>query len=401
MKCIFLDYGWVDGELVKILSDAMNFKINYVNNTGRNHFGDITPYGNYTGILHALENEEADLAANLRTIQTTKLGKAISLYPVHPKAFSILVPKRPHNFQVSYVGCIEWCCGMIVIFFIFSVYMAWIILDAINKRIKLYDEPSDSLRIAVVIFGTLLITSQPAPKSRYAKCLITGVIICSMILSSTYQAKMVQHLNTSKQSSDIINVEELLESNLKINIPISLKGTIFVESLLSDTKLARGKTLLVTTNSRQVIDDLVTKKNSAFIAGALFCEFLHAQLYDDKGNRYTHVIRNVKTMPSSMMTIKRSPFRYRFNHILLSLCENGVMNKVFEDYNNEIAALNRKVDSLQKEIPNCYTMDQLEYIFVVFCASLGGCFLVFLGEILVSFCQIEYRKWIFDLKCPV
>lgn len=363
----------------------MNFKVDYVNNTGRNHFGDLTPDGNYTGALNALENEEVDLAANLRTIQTKKLVKAISLYPVHQKGFSILVPKRHYNLRVSYVEAIEYSCGVALIVFMILVFVMWIKLGDIYRKLKIHDEQPDSLRVALIILGILLITSQPAPKFRHEKCLMIAVIFSSMILSSTYQAKMVQHLNTSKKSSDIKNVRELLESNLKIAMPISLKNTLPLESLSSDRKLTKGKSVILTSNVTKVMDDVANRKDTAYLNAELFCELMQVQLYDKKGNRNTHVIRNVKTVPSSMMTLKRSPYRHRFNQILLALCETGMMNKVFFDFFNEIAILKLKKDISLKEDPNFYTMDQLGYIFISFWATLGACCLVFIGEILMSY----------------
>lgn len=378
------DYGWVDGEVVRILSKAMNFKINYVNTTGRSTFGELGPDGKYTGALNALENEEIDLAANVRTIQIRKLEKSMSLYPVYPKGFSVLVPKRPHKVEISYLDAVNISCGFALVVFMFLVFLTWIKLGFIYKKIRTHEEPIDAIRVVIIIFGTLLYTSQPPAKFGHEKSLMTAVLFSSVILSSTYQAKMVQHLTTSTKSADLKNVRELLQTNLTIIVPDALKNTISLESLSSDTSLTRGKSIVVSSNYKKVINAVVTKKDTAYILGDLFCEFTNARLYDDKGNRFTHVIKRVVTVPASLMTLKKSPYKYRFNQILLALCEIGVMNKIFGKVYDEIDALKHKSAILRTETKTFYTMEQLGFIFKAFIACLGACCLIFLCEVILS-----------------
>lgn len=375
---------------MKILSKTMNFETNYVNNTGRNNFGDVTPEGNYTGALNALENEEVDLGGNIRTIQLRKLVKSTSLYPVHPKGFSIIVPKRPYTLEVSYLDAIESSCGEALTVFMLLVFFLWIKLAHIYKRIKIHEEETDALRVMIIIFGSLLITSQPAPRFRHENCLMIAVLFCSVILSSTYQAKMVQHLTVSRKSADIKNVLELLKSDLQIIVPDALKSTISLESLSNKNHLTRKKTIIISSNHSKILNAIVTKKDTAYIISDLFCELIRAQLYDEKGKRYTHVIKNFITIPASLMTLKRSPYKHRFNQILLKLCEIGVMNKIFDDVYKEIDLLKYKRYLLLEEKKVFYTMEQLKFIFKAFCGCLGVCLLVFICEILMPRYQKVY-----------
>lgn len=372
----------VDGELLKVLARTMNFHIVFVNNTNRDYFGDVMPDGNYSGALNALENGEVDLGANVRTIQIKKLQKSSYLYPILQKGFCALVPKKPYSFKVSYLEAMEYWCSFALLVFMSSLFLVWINLTYIHKGLIYSEEHLDTIRIALLIFGALLVTSQPRVKFRHEKYLIVAVFMCSMILSSTYQAKMVQHLTTSIKSLDIKNVHELLESNLKIIIPFSLKSAIKLESLSSD-ELIKGRTLIAIKNHSQGIERLLTKKDCAYIISDMFGELVQSKYYDQNNVSLVHVIRTVKTIPASLMTLKNSPYKNSLNRILLNLCENGVIKKIMNDVMYEINLMRIKKEMFQKEVKNYYTMEQLEFIFKAFFATMCGWCFVFLFEVLI------------------
>lgn len=380
-------FSMIDGEIADTLAQVMNYHQILVVSRSKSTFGTLEPDGNYSGALGVLESGEVDLAANIRIIQAVPLDKSMFLHPIHYRSFGILTPKMTDNLSVTYLEVVQVLCGIYLTLMIIFIVVMWIKLSQVRK--KIFDESKltkDCTKLLLELFGALLMLTQPMPRYGFEKCLFITVVFCSMILCTTYQAKLFQYLATSKKSGDFSNVEELLLSGMNITMHSSLRHAVSLERLVEKHNLIKNREIFMLTDRRRAIQGIIDQRNSALIDAELPCRVTQSRLYSNEtGEHLLHLIKNVMQFPSTLMTLKKSPFKTRFDRILSRLYESGIVDKMYVDaiHKVNLASFKRPRPSAPITEKYFYTMEQLDFVFFSWSMSMIFCCFVFILELII------------------
>lgn len=232
--------------------------------------------------------------------------------------------------------------------------------------------------------------SRPMPKYIFEKTIFIAVIFSAMVLCTTYQAKMIQYSTTYNKASDITNIKQLVESNLQMSMHSSLKYAVGLETLVDDHSLIKNRKLALYNNRTQAMKRIFEQKDSSYIENDLFCRITESNHYSkETGNKMLNLIPNVVVFPSTLLTLKKSPFRTRFNKILGRLHESAIFHKLYNDELYQIKLEDSKKHLLQNYDLNC--MIDLKVIFHPWILSIACCIIVFFFEVGFFVCFSRHR----------
>lgn len=402
--CIFINPGTVspdvytngtitkftlqDGEIMHFLAGAMNFDPLYVFPKDGVPYGHKLPNGSITGSLKDIDNGDADILANLRPVKDYGQKKSEFLFPPDTMNIAFIVPKIPEGSTVSFLEIYSLQSSILIGLTYFMYILIWKVLDKYCRCTNLRRKPKSVVEVAVWTFGNYLLVSQPGKDLMHERCLYSGLIFFSMINAFTYQATMVEHLTSSVVSQDINSMQDLAETDLKV---ITVTG---FKELLKDIAYAEGSAKYfmdlyrrqeLVDNQTELVRRVAIARDSAMLYSLMGCRINELKARDNvTGAKLLHVLLDAPPdRYAAHMIPNYSPYKDRFNYVLMKIRESGFMPKWRDDVYHEIER--------QREVQfrfsgtqegNVYKFKDLMFIFYSWFACCGFCCLVFVGEVL-------------------
>lgn len=210
-----------DNEIMSILVQVANFTPVYLDADAA-IFGNTLENGTVTGSLREIENSHADILGDLRPIQNYGQKHSVFLFPPDQTAFAFLTPEMGTISTVSFLQIFHHSIfvGLVILYGVMVII--WKVLEVVcatKKRTKVLD-------VALILFRAVLVSPQKEQKLVHQRVLVTTLLIFSMIISYSYQGKMVQVLMGSKMSLNVDTIDNLANSNLKILTTVSFEDIL-------------------------------------------------------------------------------------------------------------------------------------------------------------------------------
>lgn len=209
-------YKYLDGEIIKILAEKMNFTPIYFNKECC--FGSLLPNGSFSKDLGALERGEVDISG----VQTITLDyntkKSLFLNPIYYRKLFFLVPspETKKEFLVSLINSFD---VMSNIFITISVMIYPIILYFIHKIEKKFHKliARKPFGDCVLEINCIMINCPiQFPRTTSSRTFFATVMLHALIQTAILQGMIIKILNSNIVIGKIDTLDQLSNSNLEI-----------------------------------------------------------------------------------------------------------------------------------------------------------------------------------------
>lgn len=378
-------YNLPDGEMINAVTKAINFKPIFINPPNNSMYGGVTQNGTFTGVLGLLEYGKVDVTFNVRVLKQYGQEHATFLPAIGDTKLSFVVPVVENTSKPTFFGILDNTV-MISTCIIYGIIL-WMdyYLNKILSKVKSRTISSDIGYKGITLFGIMLLVSQKKPKIAYRRFLVGSLAIFSTIIAFVYQGNMVKILTVSHESNKFDTLQRLVDSGLKILVPIGLRNFLPNENSTDVDpiyyRLSQRRTLI--DNYEVSYKQVAYKRDSALFSLGIFNENYRYALYSNKtGNSLIHVVDEAPTRTIlAYMVLKESPFRDRINKVVLRLFEGGFSQKFLHD---NWYKLSLKIGRIHQVENTFFSMDELAPIFMLFIFSCSICTAVFLAEIFIA-----------------
>lgn len=327
-----------DAENLKILSKFANFTVKLVDSPDKILHGFQNSNNKFTGSLGMVEYENADLAANSRTVAEYNTSNSLFLFPTTTMKLKFAVPKKLKvdiNLISSMINLFDsymlWSFPLI---FMFTPFLLIAIEIIYGRRSSIFEATS---RYYLMIFAIMTSVSINIPNHWTLRLVIIGVVLFWLNIGSIYSGKMIEFLNTNYGLRQIKSIDEMSRAQLEIKIPYPMI-TLFEQKVDNMTKhhkfihdvVVHGRQLEKNKDRMAFIDihnmdEMINSKRYGLMFLDFIIEFLEQSHYDEAGNeRMTHFDETPYEYYWAMTVPKTSPFVPIFNRILQRSFEAGI-----------------------------------------------------------------------------
>ncbi|XP_055522551.1 uncharacterized protein LOC129716736 [Wyeomyia smithii] len=390
-------FSFLDGEIVDIMRRRMNFTAEFVILPSQLSTGFVYPNGSLGGSLSLIESGQIDLAANSRIIHIYQTKNVQYLQYLMTTKLVFIVPK---NFYQSrsrdrvFFNSFTWT------FYAINVALA-VIFPMVLRMTNYHSSNTRKETYAVAVMRILAITlavSTKLPNRSQARVAIWGILIYNLVSYSIWQAVIIKRLNSNNDKmDDIQDLAELLDSNLKLKIPVAYGQFVrpdaseFSGMSILQKKLYQEATVANNNVTGAVlIADMVHFRASAVLIHDIRSDVVKSRFYDDTQlQSFIHVINDhVFEFYTAMALPKKSLLVDRFNQITKRCVESGIVV-------NQLAKIPLKgqLYQIQRNRNNTgfngavgakrFELHVLRYVFYCYFGLNGLAIVVFLGEIFV------------------
>lgn len=336
-------YEYMDGELIYLLAERMNFTPIYIQDGDGVTYGKEEADGHFSGSLGAIENHKVDIAGNVRVITNLyRTRNLLFLRPIGSMKLVYIVPKNYLKsdfviFPLSFYT-VEVICLYLVTFFSLSLVFYCIKYcsamqkkknNMMKKGWKIEDV--DLFKIILTMIGIHHSISVKTDFTSTKKRIILGTaFIYSVILSSIYQGSVVRQVNTKHETTDIKTLEELIQTPLQLLIHADLAVHIeyFKEFPKKSTFNHIYKRNVIISNQILTPGDYVAYNRTAALLTLDLYTSMNKITYFDKTSgeeRVTDIPVSVKEFFTSITVPKTSPFIHEINYWLSRIDQAGLM----------------------------------------------------------------------------
>ncbi|XP_053699226.1 uncharacterized protein LOC128746205 [Sabethes cyaneus] len=327
-------FCYLDGEIVDIMKQTMNFTPKFVILPSQLSTGFVYPNGSLGGSLELIESGQVDLAANTRIIHIYQTKNVQYLQYLMTTKLVFIVPK---NFYQSrsrdrvFFNTYTWSfyAVNVVIAVTFPMILKIVDYKPVEVRKETY------MAAVMHILAVTLAVSTKLPKRSNARTAICGILLYNLVSYSIWQAVIIKRLNTNNDKmDDIQDLDALLSSNLELKVPVAYGQFIRPDnaeySTMSTLQRKLYQEATVANNNvtgAVLISDMVQFRSSAVLIHDIRSDVLKSRFYDDRQLRsFIHVINeHVFEFSTTMALPKNSPLVDRFNQITTRCVESGIV----------------------------------------------------------------------------
>ncbi|XP_055910413.1 uncharacterized protein LOC129944775 [Eupeodes corollae] len=360
-------YG-IEGELIKMLSNKMNFKMNFLLTTKRGRvFPNLTAVD---GAVKLIIDGQANITINSFVYSEFNLKAMLASYTYASYAIIVAVPQGDSLSSIQRLTrpfkYIIWSClsssviaGIVIIF----------VIQCLRKRTvqdfvfgPLNSTPFTNL-LNVFLGGPLTVL----PRRNFARYILLVWLMYTMVLRNAYSGELYIMLQDSSSIRNLQTAEELVEKNFTIWCADNT-----IEVIRKSTKTKRLKVI-----QGQPFRYLAQLHDNQAKFGVVILEPL-LTIY----NRIFHRIPRVETLPTKLLSAPLTMYFQRHSYLLevidrqlMAFVASGLMEAWDRFY-----LFRYKQDSKNRE-PAVLSVELLMGIFSAYLLFLGFAFLVFLLEL--------------------
>lgn len=350
------------------LQKSMNFKEVYLP-ISMCAYESYLPNSSFKGSWEQMELGNIDFIMENRRLQAINWSNVVLLKPIIEVRFTFVMAKIYENYGELLLRSLGINNLLMFIFTYILIIITWKILDTANKKLFAFVRGESCIELIIKVIGTSLLVSQTYNARCNQSPIVMTLLYFSLITTSIFQANIVSSITTPKNIYDINTWEELDATDLSLTTISPLMN--FLKSILN-AKIESGHlspniTSRLMENNGDAIRDVCNHKTSAF-----FIDDVHARQYQlincgDKSNKKRIHLMPYEIFPKNYVTksaAKNLPFLKRFDWILSSIFESGLINKWRDDMFKKNSLPFIKNMSLD-ESDALFNMQQLQFIFMV------------------------------------
>ena len=269
---------------------------------------------------------------------------------------------------------------------------------------RIYRETGDPCGKSVMMAIAMLCNISMKHSKRIAtRIVIFSLLFFALIESSLFQGNIIKNMNFKNNTKAISTIEQLMDSNLVLDIPYSLSyvlrdvsGNRCYDKLRKIARAMKGISE-VDYYEEMGVNQVLHNKSIAFLMSTLYAFSYLEQFYDNETgeNSLTHVHESPFEFYKSMMAPKDSPFIDNFNNAMLRISESGLPFKMGLTADWEYHRVNyyrAKHGHFPKTGKEKLSLYQLLLTFEVFLFLHGLACLIFMVEILVERVKMSFEK---------
>uniref|UniRef100_A0A182SAU7 Ionotropic glutamate receptor L-glutamate and glycine-binding domain-containing protein n=1 Tax=Anopheles maculatus TaxID=74869 RepID=A0A182SAU7_9DIPT len=380
-------YQYLDGEMVEIMRERMNFTINYNQLNYQESVGFISSNGSLGGTLQMLEHNTIDLAANSRSIMQHPMRNLQYVHFLCPIRLIFVVPMNYFRDRYKMVFFHAFSLQMYLTNFAMAVLLPSLLLVLMRRQFSAAAYMKETFRILAIVFSC----SVRLPRNNRHRLVLIGLMFYSIVAYSAWQGITIIQLNLDDEKlRNIQTLEELVETKLNLKAIVSfgnaIRGKVWNSSDVRG-RIAARLDVQWTPSNISIIPEVADNRTSAVPIIEYFIEVVRSRYFDPvrKQSKVYFIQQPFIEYLTAMALPKNSPLFPTIRRLTMNCLENGIVNHQLTLIRQkgvllQIAQIRNK--TLRDEPPaRRVNLFNMRIVFFVYLLMNGVAILVFLGEI--------------------
>ncbi|XP_058056026.1 uncharacterized protein LOC131207430 [Anopheles bellator] len=390
-------YEYLDGEMVEIMRERLNFSVQFVELSYQESVGFVTSNGSLGGTLQMLEQNSIDLAANSRSTIEYPMRNLHYVHFLCPLRLVFVVPNNYYANRFKVVFFHTFSIQMFIFDFGISLALPFLLLVVMRSRLSVAAYAEEVFRTLAIALATTV----SMPRGLRPRLVLMGLMFYSIVAYSAWQGVTIIRLNMDDEKLHNINtLKELLESDLELQAILSFGNAIWSKNW--STKDVRGKlaarlNVQANPSSQSLLPLVADNRTSASLIIEYFTDVVKSRYFNtERKQSKVHIVPQYFIEYMTAMAIpKNSPLLPSVTGLTMGCLENGIVNHQLaliriKGMLLHIARNRNKTLSFEAETRKV-TLNNMRIVFSAYVAMNGVAILVFIYEI----CKYRYvrQKW--------
>uniref|UniRef100_A0A182QCQ9 Major facilitator superfamily (MFS) profile domain-containing protein n=1 Tax=Anopheles farauti TaxID=69004 RepID=A0A182QCQ9_9DIPT len=321
-------YQYLDGEMVEIMRERMNFTIEYIQLNYQESVGFISSNGSLGGTLEMLEHNTIDLAANSRSIMQHPMRNLQYVHFLCPIQLIFVVPINYFRDRYKMVFFHPFSLQMYMTNVALAVLLPFLLLVLMRREFSIATYAKETFRTLAVVFAS----SVALPRDYRHRLVLMGLMFYSIIAYSAWQGVTIIQLNQNDDKlRNIQTLEELVETDLHLKAIVSfgnaIRSKIWNGSDVRGRIAARIEVQWIPSNL-SIIPEVANNRTSAVPIIEYFIEVVRSRYFDEqrKQSKVHFIQQPFIEYLTAMALPKNSPLFPTIRRLTMNCLENGIVN---------------------------------------------------------------------------
>lgn len=394
-----VEYSYVDGAILKILAEKMNFTPIFTDDSVIDKYGTIRSNGSYTGSLLKLELDQVDFVANHRLITKYDTTKAAYLQSVASEKYYFVIKRRERSkvFNIWIFNLFNARTKIASLTASALMFLCYVVTSAFEAKVQ-NRRHNSLLKSALYVIALQSNVSIRQPKFTSTRLVTFAIVLHAIISGALLQGTILKSLNLSEQVGAIKTIQELIDRDYTLlmsqrmsRLMAEQSGDPLRDALRDSARKTPG--VILTAG----LEAVMKKKNFAYLWTDMYIgNHLNTYFDPNTGENLLEVVPEVAfEFYIAAMAPKTSPFINKFNEIILQIIETGVnkyhLNQAVID-NDKIWYQRLKAGTVPKPKDRSLNMTEYFNIFRLYVISSIICIICFVLE--SSFFHLKiFARW--------
>ncbi|XP_052863102.1 uncharacterized protein LOC128269737 [Anopheles cruzii] len=330
----YLELGGFEGDLLRVLSQRLQFRVNITESPGQVQWGTIGPPGNSTGTMKLVQDELVDLAIACMAVDPTRnlylQSGAIHytsriLFAVPPgrsySAFEKLFRPFRAASWLALAGSLVVAAALVVALARSSTSVRGLVYGSDDVRMT-------PLHALYVLYGGAVAA---VPSRNFGRTLFALWLWATLVLRALYQGSLYRYLQRSAHYPPLVTLEQVYESSLDLHM-INIAMRFF-----TDRPEVRGRARFIPPG-RDTLGDMVSGMADRYGDRAVVCPVDVVAYFNRRSKRAhrrarVHITREPITLfPVTIYYHKRSMLTPVFDRQIRMIVPSGLMQFWVSNY---------------------------------------------------------------------
>uniref|UniRef100_A0A182PKS5 Major facilitator superfamily (MFS) profile domain-containing protein n=1 Tax=Anopheles epiroticus TaxID=199890 RepID=A0A182PKS5_9DIPT len=323
-----VDYQYLDGEMVEIMRQRMNFTIDYIQLNYQESVGFISSNGSIGGALQMLEHNTIDLAANSRSILPHPMRNLQYVHFLCPIRLVFVVPFNYFRDRYKVVFFHAFSLQMYSTNFALALLLPPLLPLVMRRGFSARAYAKETFRILAIVFAC----SVPLPRNTRHRLVLMGLMFYSIVAYSAWQGITIIQLNQDDgKLRNIQTLEELVETDLNLKAIVTfgnaIRGKVWNGSDVRGRIAARLDVQWAPSNI-SIIPEVADNRTSAVPIIEYFVEVVRSRYFDTvrKQSKVHFIHEPFIEYLTAMALPKNSPLFPTIRRLTMYCLENGIVN---------------------------------------------------------------------------
>nr|GMD98504.1 glutamate receptor 2.9-like [Ipomoea batatas]GME01449.1 glutamate receptor 2.9-like [Ipomoea batatas]GME20261.1 glutamate receptor 2.9-like [Ipomoea batatas] len=286
---------------------------------------EFKPYnGTYPDLVHFVANKTYDAIVGDITILAERSKDMDFTQPYVESGLTMIVPVKNDKSKRAWMFLKPFTRNMWVVtsaILFYTMFIIWFLEHQSNESFR--GARRDQLGVALwFTFSSLFFAQKEELKSNYTKLVVIVWLFVVFVLTSSYQASLTSMLTVSRLEPSVTDIDWIK----KTNAPVGCDGDSFVKDYLRNVLKLKNITIV---GNQYDYPELL--KNGSIKAA--FLELPYAKLFlKEYNNDFTSAGVTYRFGGLGFAFQKGSPLARDFSEAILTLLENGTMQKLEEEW---------------------------------------------------------------------
>nr|XP_053626923.1 ionotropic receptor 21a-like [Cherax quadricarinatus] len=395
---VLYQYG-VDIEVTRLLAQALNFSVQFVEPPEGELWGSQNKDGSWTGMMGLLDTDTADMGVANLYVSISRVGILDFTAPYDSEVTCFLARREPPLARWQAIAFpFHWTTWIAIFFGLLLSGPAIFFFSTASRK---FGKEIGSLRSLTGCWnysvGIHLMKSQAhLPLLSTTKVLITSLWLYTTIITIAYSTNLTAFLLVNKPPKDIETIKDLYDSDLKV---IGM-GEFYKDELASAsdpylkglTKFYEGQ------KSTDEAYQKVLKGRAVFLQNRAFVEFIARTKFTSSGFSRMRIMKECFAPYNIAMGLQRhSPLKVKFDEVIGWIQQSGLLRHYFL-YSLRLAASTKEyksdvdgdIDEMDDRVMDGgggvipLSLDHLQGCFIVLVVGSIAAAIVFLLEVTYS-----------------